>query len=342
MRYLDLHGKNGVCRILTGDSIDNVNKYIRGRNCVIIADEYVHHLYHNRFPDYPVIKVGQGEDSKRLENVSRIFEELLELEVDRSWFILGIGGGITTDLAGFIASSYMRGISFGFVATTLLGQVDAAIGGKNGVNLKGYKNIIGTIRQPEFVICDISLLTTLEKREFLMGWAEVIKYAVIRDRSFFDFLVKNKDKGLRLDEGVMNEIVYQSVKSKVEVVEGDEFEEGNRKLLNFGHTFAHGLEKLYSLPHGEAVSIGMTLAARVSVNRGILDNDEAEKLINLLKRVGLPVSFDFDPAELTSAMRKDKKRTGDTIQLVLLNAIGEAVVTAVPVNDLKSLLYDLR
>lgn len=342
MNSIELNSSGGVCHIYTGESLTNASRYLKGRKTIIIADENVirHHAAH--FPDAPVISVAEGEDSKKISNATRIYEELLNANVDRSWFILGIGGGVTTDLAGFIASTYMRGLPFGFISTTLLGQVDASIGGKNGVNLEGYKNIVGVIRQPEFVICDIELLKTLNKREFIYGWAEVIKCAAILERDFFTYLEKNIEKGLSLDETVLNEIVYQAAGSKVSIVEGDEFESGNRKLLNFGHTFAHGLEKLYKLPHGEAVSIGMVLASKVSVNLGILDPAEADQLLRLISRAGLPVHFDFDPEQLIMAMQKDKKRAGDTISLILLKGLGHAVIKPFPVDNLSTLLYDLR
>ena len=342
MNSIELNSSGGVCRIYTGESLTNASKYLKGRKTIIIADENVIHHHVTDFPDVPVISVAEGEDSKKISNATRIYEELLNANVDRSWFILGIGGGVTTDLAGFIASTYMRGLPFGFISTTLLGQVDASIGGKNGVNLEGYKNIVGVIRQPEFVICDIELLKTLNKREFVNGWAEVIKCAAILERDFFTYLEKNIEKGLGLDETVLNEIVYQAAVSKVRIVEGDEFENGNRKLLNFGHTFAHGLEKLYKLPHGEAVSIGMVLASKVSVNLGILDPAEADQLLRLISRAGLPVHFDFDPEQLILAMQKDKKRAGDTIQLILLEGLGHAVIKPFPVDNLSTLLYDLR
>ncbi len=342
MRSVELHSASGVCHIYTGESLSNTFKYLNGRKTVIIADENVQRFYAKEFPEGPVITVLQGESSKSLRTITRIYKELLKAEVDRSWFVLGIGGGITTDIAGFVASTYMRGLPFGFVSTTLLGQVDAAIGGKNGVNLQGYKNIIGTIRQPEFVICDTFMLKTLEKKEFILGWAEIIKYAVIKRKDFYSYLEENIDKGLSLDAKVLNEVVYESVKTKVSIVESDEFETAERKILNFGHTFAHSLEKLYRIPHGEAVSIGMTMASQVSVNVGLLQPSESERLIKLLLRAGLPVRKEIDPGSFTNAMKKDKKRAGTEIQLILLEEAGRAVIKTFLVNDLKSLLYDLR
>ncbi len=342
MKITDLHSKQGISRIITGESMKNADRYIPDLKTVILADEKVISLYRDQFPSFPVISISSGEQSKSLSMVSDLYRRLLESEVDRKHFILGIGGGITTDITGFVASTYLRGLPFGFVSTTLLGQVDAAIGGKNGVNLDGFKNIVGVIKQPEYVICDIQSLRTLEKREFINGWAEVVKYAAITRPDFYDYLDNNLEDGLNFNVEILDEIVYQSVQSKVAIVEKDEFESGDRKLLNFGHTFAHGLEKLYKIPHGEAVSAGMVMASRVSVNMGLLKPQEEEKLTGLLSRCGLPVNVPFDRGSLEEVMRKDKKRAGDDIQLVLLEKIGKAVVKKVPVSEFKSIIYDLH
>jgi len=322
--------------------MDNAGKYLPPLKVIVLADENVIRLYKDKFPPGPVISIPSGEQSKSLSHVMEIYRQLLDAEVDRTCFILGIGGGITTDLTGFVASTYLRGLPFGFVSTTLLGQVDAAIGGKNGVNLDGFKNIIGVIKQPEFVICDVSSLKTLERKEFINGWAEVIKYAAICKPDFYHYLNEHIEEGLQLNSDTLNEIVYQATQAKVEIVARDEFESGDRKLLNFGHTFAHGLEKLYKIPHGEAVSIGMVMATKVSVNFGLTDQENTEKLVKLLSLCGLPVQMDFDMAALADAMRKDKKRAGNDIQLILLEKMGRAIVKKVPVSEFKSVLYDLR
>lgn len=342
MKTLNLHSAQGICKIIVGEKIENILTHVINKNLVILADEKVIDFHGARFPKAPVIPIPSGEKSKSLSFVKDVYRQLLDFEVDRTWFVLGIGGGISTDLSGFIASTYLRGLPFGFVPTTLLAQVDAAIGGKNGVNLDGYKNIIGVIRQPEFVVCDIQSLETLDKDEYIYGWAEVIKYAAIRKAEFYHYLDNNLEDGLKLDNEVLQNVIYESLKTKVGIVENDEFEYGDRKLLNFGHTFAHGLEKLYGIPHGYAVSIGMVMAAKVSVNMGLTAYSEAEKLIKLLSRVGLPVQISFDPDSLADAIRKDKKRAGEDIQLILLKKVGEAFIKKVPVESFKSIMYDLR
>jgi len=202
--------------------------------------------------------------------------------------------------------------------------------------------MVGIIRQPDFVFCDVDSLSTLPEREFLGGFAEIIKYGAIRDREFFSYLDRNIEKGVSKDLFVLESMIYESVRNKIEVVQADENENGERKTLNFGHTFAHAFEKLYKIPHGEAVALGMILASRLSVNLGLLEASKAAELENLIKRSSLPVRLEFDPDSMAEAMKKDKKRAGGEISFILLEDIGKALIRKVPVNDLKSMLYDLR
>jgi 3-dehydroquinate synthase len=210
-----------------------------------------------------------------LETVTTIFNQLVDMEVDRSTLILGIGGGIVCDIAGFVASTYMRGTPFGFVSTTLLSQVDASVGGKNGVNFGGYKNMVGVFNQPEFVVCDMMLLKTLPFREIQCGFAEIIKHGAIADHRMLDFIENHRDAALDLESRIVEHLVYRSVEIKAGVVTRDEREKGERRKLNFGHTFGHAIEKLTGIPHGEAVGIGMVMAAALSVKKGLLSPVDA-------------------------------------------------------------------
>jgi len=342
MTHLDLVTSNGKSEVYIGGEIHEVISRFDKNKTVVLADENFLRFHAGKFSGFTLVSVGSGEQAKTMDQAVKLYHKLLELEVDRSWSIIGAGGGIATDLSGFVASTFLRGIPFGFVSTTLLGQVDAAIGGKNGVNLEGFKNMVGLIRQPEFVICDIDSLSTLPEREFLGGFAEIIKYGAIRDRSFFEYLDKNIEKGIAKDAFVLEKMIFESVKNKIEVVQSDENEMGERKTLNFGHTFAHAFEKLYRIPHGEAVSLGMVLAARLSVKMGLLNEDDSFKLEHMIARCGLPVRYDFDSEAIAEAMKKDKKRAGEEISFILLDSIGKAVIRRIPVNNLKSMLYDLR
>jgi 3-dehydroquinate synthase len=342
MKKLSLASTSGTCEVFIGGSFSEIIAAYDRNKTVIMADENLLRYHAERFEGIPVISIGSGEKAKSMDQAVKIFHRLLEMDVDRSWSLIGVGGGISTDLSGFVASTFLRGISFGFVSTTLLGQVDAAIGGKNGVNLDGYKNMIGVIRQPEFVLCDMDSLATLPEREFIGGFAEIIKYGAIRDLKFFDYLEINLEKGLAKDPMVLETMIYESVKNKIEVVQSDENEIGERKTLNFGHTFAHSFEKLYRIPHGEAVALGMVLAAKLSVNLGLLEPLKAESLEKMIRRSGLPFHMDFDPELMADTMKKDKKRTGGEISFILLEDIGKSIIRKIPVNDLKSMLYDLR
>jgi len=341
MQQITLKTSDKTSRILVGESFRNLKKYLPDKPLVIITDENVARYYRKLFPDGLEIILKPGESSKTLETAFRIYDQLIQNEIDRKSFILGIGGGIVCDLAGFVASTYLRGLPFGFVSTTLLGQVDASIGGKNGVNFQGYKNMVGVIRQPNFVISDPEMLKSLEAKEFRMGFAEVIKYGAIATPRFFDFLEKNYSSALEMDSEVLEKIVVFSTSAKCDIVGMDEQESGERKKLNFGHTFAHAFEKLSGIPHGEAVSIGMVMAAGLSEHMGLISSKEVERLRQLLITFQLPVEYGKPCESVFEVLKKDKKREGETISLVLLEKIGKAVVIDVALSDLKNWINDL-
>lgn len=336
------NGQGSICQIYVPSGMEDLPAICPPHRTVLLTDSNVLKLHGHKLTDYPLIDAGSGEQAKTLQNAARIYGELMKTEADRSWTLIGIGGGIVTDLAGFIAGTYMRGIRSGFVATTLLGQVDAAIGGKNGLNFEGFKNMIGLIRQPAFVLCDLHALRTLPERELRGGLAEVIKYAAIRRPDLISYLGSNMERALEPNEGVLEHLVFESVLTKKTVVEADELETGERKILNFGHTFGHAFEKLYGMPHGEAVAAGMVLASRFSEKTGILPKGDAGIIEELVKRAGLPVKVPYEAGKMAQTMRMDKKRKGDQIDLVLLSAPGNALIKAFPVDELKSILDDLR
>jgi len=342
MNKLEIRSAIGASDILVGESLDNVCQYLpKNKKIAIITDRNVRRLYGDRFPAYPVIEIGLGETSKTLQTVNDVFGRLVELEFDRSSFILAIGGGIVCDTAGFIASTYMRGIDFGFVSSTLLAQVDASVGGKNGVNYEGLKNMIGTFNLPKFVICEMSMLKTLTHDDILCGMGEIVKHGAIKDAALFEFIENNYTKIDSLDEEVIGRFVYDSVVIKSNVVNADAKESGERKKLNFGHTFGHAIEKVTHIPHGMAVSIGMVVAARLSVSRGLMPQADADRMERLLKNIGMPTNIEFDKNEVLGALRHDKKRNGDDIQFILLTGIGSAVIENININELDSIVDDL-
>lgn len=344
MKIIEIHGQIGLSKIAVGESLKNIGKYVKGTKTVIITDKNLDHFYNLQFPQWDTIVIGTGEKIKTLETVEYIYKNLVELEIDRSCFIVGIGGGIVCDITGFAASTYMRGLGFGFVSTSLLSQVDASVGGKNGVNFHGYKNMIGVFNQPEFVICDPVMLKTLPQEERLSGFAEIVKHAAIGSSDMFSFLENNFQKALDLDAQTLEKLVYDSVKIKAAVVRRDEKEKGERRKLNFGHTLAHAIEKTIGIPHGEAVSIGMVFAANLSIKRNMLSIEEAQRIKALLDQIGLPTlpnGIRFDKNKLLDALRKDKKREGSGIHFVLLKAIGETTIEEIPIKELEEVINDM-
>jgi 3-dehydroquinate synthase len=336
-----IHGSTADSKILIGESLQNLQNYIASERVAIITDSNVRRLYGKNFPPYEIIEIGTGEKIKNLETVKTIYGKLLDLAMDRSSFIVGIGGGVVCDITGFAASTYLRGVRFGFVSSTLLSQVDASVGGKNGVNFEGYKNMVGVFNQPEFVICELKLLKTLPEKEVLCGLAEVVKHAAIGDRDLFSYLEENDKEVLQLDEEVVEKAVYDSVLIKSGIVNRDEKEKGERRKLNFGHTLGHALEKTTGAPHGEAVSVGMVAASTLSEKKGYLSKKEKERIEALLKRFQLPTRVQIDGKKLLDAVRKDKKREGEGIHFVLLQGIGKAVVEKISVKELETLISEM-
>jgi 3-dehydroquinate synthase len=341
VKRLKIHGITGDSNILIGESLQNLQRYVGPQQVVIITDTNVRRIYGKDFPPYEIIEMGMGEKIKTLDTVKAIYGKLLALEVDRSSFIVAIGGGMVCDITGFVASTYMRGVRFGFVSSTLVSQVDASVGGKNGVNFEGYKNMVGVFNQPEFVICDMNLLKTLPEREILCGLAETVKHAAIGDVDLFSYLEENHKRALQLDAEVIEKVVYDSVLIKSSIVEKDEKEKGERRKLNFGHTFGHAVEKTTGAPHGEAVSAGMVVASVLSEKRGYLDTEEMERIAALLKKFKLPTRVQVDKKRLLDAVRKDKKREGEEINFVLLQGIGKAVVEKISVKELENLVSEV-
>jgi 3-dehydroquinate synthase len=337
MKTLQIKGKSSTSTLLVGERLQRLDHYISGRPAVIITDPHLLEFYGKDFPRYPVITIGCGETIKTLNTVIRIYEQLVDLEADRSTVIVGIGGGIVCDITGFVASTYMRGVSFGFVASTLLAQVDASVGGKNGVNFGGFKNMVGVFSQPEFVICDMNLLHTLSMPDLLCGFAEIVKHAVIADADMFAYLEKHWPKALDLDGEVIEKLVHDSVVIKAGVVGRDETEKGERRILNFGHTIGHAIEKTTGAPHGEAVSIGMVAAASIAGRCGLLSENDAARIQSLLSRMNLPTQPIGQREAILSAMRKDKKREGEDILFVLPEGIGKAVVRSLSLSRIRQL-----
>ncbi len=340
MENIPVSLNNRQSKIIVGECLNNLSNYLEGNNSFIITDKNISTLYSERFPKFPVYVIEPGENSKDMSVVAEICRWLLCQGADRRSFIIGIGGGVVCDLTGFVASIFMRGLKFGFVATSLLAQVDAAIGGKNGVNLDGYKNIIGTFTQPEFVICDVDMLQSLPEQEYVNGMAEVIKHALIKDINQFSHLEEYSVPILVKDRNEMEYLITHSARIKSEIVELDEMEHGERRKLNLGHTWGHAVEKVARIPHGEAVSVGLAFSARLSVKKGLLKIEEKNRILNLLRSYELPVNNQADPADVLDALIKDKKREGRSVHFILMNGIGDVVVESIDIDELKSFIIN--
>ena len=305
---------------------------------VIITDHTVKRLYGDSLSrslneegfSVVTLPVPEGEEQKSLETAGRLYGELTASYAERSTPILALGGGVIGDLAGFVAATYCRGVPLVQIPTTLLAQVDSSIGGKVAVDHGQVKNIIGAFYQPRLVISDIDTLKTLPAGELATGLAEVIKSAAIRNREFFAFLEKNLGRAKSLDEGVLEEIVFQTAKIKAEIVEKDERDSGLRNILNYGHTIGHAVESVsdFKIGHGQAVAIGMLAAARISNMMGILDENETRRLRGVINDAGLPTEIpNLKMEDIIQAMKHDKKVFQDKVRFVLLKSIGSAFIT---------------
>ena len=325
--------------VYVGGVAELLPRLLPDKRVIVISDTNIDRYYHSLLEPFDHILIGLGESSKTLLTVDTIYRRLIELGADRSTFILGVGGGIVTDIAGFVAATYMRGVEFGFVSTTLLGQVDASVGGKNGVNVDGYKNMVGTFRQPRFVICDVNMLRTLPKREFRSGLAEVIKSGIIADRELFEMLEGADFAALQRDTALLQQIVYRAISVKAAIVERDECETGERRLLNLGHTLAHAIEKTSSkMNHGEAVAVGLSLISDIAVKGELLSQSDNERIQNLLQRAGFCLEPPVTKSQMLKAISKDKKSEGNFINAVFPRAIGECVVEKMPLDEFKALV----
>ncbi|WP_372751505.1 3-dehydroquinate synthase [Labilibaculum sp.] len=327
--------------IHVGESYLKVKNYLPEKKCFLICDEHIYEHYSEFIDQFDYIVMGCGEGNKNWNTMEKIIEQLLDKGADRNSFLLGMGGGLVSDVTGFVASIFMRGIEFGFISTSLLSQVDASVGGKNGINFGKLKNMVGVFNPPKFVICDPILLKTLPKRELSSGFGEIIKHAFIKDESLYLFLKEKREALLNLDSDLMEDLVFRAVSIKTEVVEGDPFEKGERKKLNFGHTIGHAIENNSDLTHGEAVSVGMNLACQLSQELNGLSADDVQKVNDLLTDFKLPIDHQVSAETINQYLSKDKKKNRSTLDFILLKKIGEATIVTLPIEELKARVIGL-
>ncbi len=337
-----LKGKNNNSRIIVTNAEKWLHQHPTKGSIILITDSHLNSCYPNFLKNIPRIVIPFGEQHKTRETVDYIIQQLLNLSADRQTFLLGFGGGVITDLTGFVASVFMRGIAFGLIPTSLLAQIDASIGGKTGYNFNGYKNIIGSFYLPDFVLCDISFLTTLPQKEYLSGLGELIKYGLIADQELYRFINNNIPEILNRNKAILEYLIPKVMAIKTTIVAEDEHEKGLRKILNFGHTVGHSLEKHQDIPHGFAVNIGMMTALKLSCQINHISSSEIDYFSKLSCQLGLPTQHEIPIEDLVEAMKKDKKKQNSHIDFILLKQIGEAEITTFSYPQIKELLYELR
>lgn len=318
--------------------MDQLKGLLNGRELFAIVDRKVKGLPFLKRFGRNIIYLETSEKMKKMATVEKIAKKMMARGVDRTWLLVGVGGGIVTDITGFVAAVYMRGIDCGFIPTTLLAQVDAAIGGKNGVNLDGYKNMLGTIREPGFVYVCPKLTDTLDTQEHLCGVAEMLKTFIIGDAECYQKAVLHYTGEQKCDE---LELIRRAGEIKCSIVERDMRESGERRLLNLGHTFGHAIEKCggrKALPHGFAVAVGIITAARIASQIGEMDDDMRLRLEEDWGKLGLPTTIDIPVRKLISVIRKDKKGEGDNIYFVLPKELGNCVIRKMTVREIANLV----
>ncbi|WXU00674.1 MAG: 3-dehydroquinate synthase [Catillopecten margaritatus gill symbiont] len=317
---------------------DYLTKHIGGKQIMIVSNITVAPLYLDKVKsllnDYTVAEVilPDGEEYKTLDTVNQIFTALLEARFDRSCTLIALGGGVVGDMTGYAAASYQRGVNFIQIPTTLLSQVDSSVGGKTGVNHPLGKNMIGAFYQPKCVVIDVDTLDTLDDQQYSAGMAEVIKYGLLGNADFLAYLQKNIDDLMARDKALITETVYQSCVDKADIVAQDELESGKRALLNFGHTFGHAIENTLGYGvylHGEAVAVGMLMAAQLSEAEGFINNDDTKQVKELLQKANLPTTINskIDYQNFTDAMSVDKKAINGEVRLILMKKLGQAFIS---------------
>ena len=323
--------------------LSNAGKYVRNVSsavrAVIVSDSNVAPIYaeavdaslrENGF-ETSLFVFQAGEERKRLSTIEKMYSHFYEHDITRTDIVVALGGGVTGNMAGFAAASYLRGIDFVQIPTTLLSQVDSSVGGKTGVDLPTGKNLVGAFWQPAVVLIDPDTLSTLPGKFFNDGMGEVIKYGCIRSRSLFERLEKENAAD------IIDDIIYESVSIKKDVVEHDERDTGERAILNFGHTFGHALEKLYDysgITHGEAVALGALLITRITEQKGITEKGTSDRLLALLKKYHMTTSTEFTLPQITAATRGDKKSSGKGLNFIFLREIGTCFINKISTDKI--------
>lgn len=313
------------------------NELVANKKLAVISSQNLIKSYPEISNEKNLIVIDDTERNKNLKSVEKIIEQLLELGIDRSSYIIGIGGGIVCDITGFVAHIFMRGVRFGLIPTTLLAMSDAAIGGKNGVNFRESKNMIGSFDNPDFIIADSKFVQTLPESQYMSGLGEIIKYALIGNEKIFSLLKNNTREILNRDSTLLDEIIRDAIITKTEIVEKDPDDKSIRHILNFGHTIGHSIEIIENIPHGMAVVKGIVAATEISVKMQMLDNNIAEQIKQLIASFGYDISYRLGEKHL-QLLCNDKKKEDSNIRFVLLEDIGRPIIKKMPINEIIKML----
>ena len=326
--------------IIISEDTSKLEEIVSSRRCFALIDNNLRHHPLARMFGEKVLYIDASEDIKTLSTIEMFAVNLLDRGVDRDTTLVGVGGGITTDITGFLAAIYMRGIRCGLVPTTLLSQVDATVGSKNGVNVNHYKNILGTIRNPDFIyLCpEVTLSTDVSSN--LNGIAEMLKIFILRDEEYYQMAVDHYTGRCRHD---LTDLIRRAVEIHYEIVEEDPQEWGVRRLLNLGHTFGHAIEKCgeMSMPHGKAVAVGTIIAGKIACKMGIMKEADYQRIYNDFCMIGLPTQSPVTLSSLMGAIRKDKKKVGNVIFFVMPTRVGEAVIKPLTFEEIEHYLSSI-
>ena len=329
-------------KIYFRSSTEELRSLLQDKKVFVIIDRQVEKLYGSSFP-FQKVFIDATEENKNLATVQSVIDQFMKMGADRDCIILGIGGGIVTDITSFVAAIYKRGVKYALIPTTLLAQVDAAIGGKTGINNAGYRNVVGLFNKPQFVYVCSLFLKTLDEKNMLSGAAEMLKIGIIGDSTLYKKAVAYFKENHLMDYDTKEDLEYlimRAVRYKCKIVEKDYHEHGPRKVLNLGHTFAHAIEKCSPAPisHGNAVSIGTVIASRVGEKLGKTNHKVTETLIADFAAIGLPTQTDIDMRTLMDAVSKEKKQTATTFDFVIPTKIGSADIMHLDIDCLRQLV----
>lgn len=356
MRKITVNAGGGYDVLIGRGLLKDCGKYVktvtRAEKLAVVTDDKVDGIWGEKVvkafenEGFAVCKFvfPHGEQSKNTDTLVKIWNFLCENNMTRSDCLAALGGGVTGDITGFAAAAYLRGMDFVQIPTTLLAQVDSSVGGKTAVDLPGGKNLVGFFKQPKLVLCDIDALDTLDDEFFIDGMGEVVKHGMIKSLPLFEQLEKYDKNTLRKSKDALEDIISQNIAIKRSVVEADEYDRGERMLLNFGHTLAHSIEQYYNytgITHGQAVAAGMTMITSLSEKHGFTESGTLKRLTECLDRYGLNIKIEPTAADLGKACLNDKKRFGDSINIVICSAVGRSELKKMPVEEFLKMLSEV-